>query len=321
METVRVPVKQEFMRSFQRYEPTVLDHSAIILAKNCFRRYFYRIVLGRVPRESFPFFTFGSCYHKFREVLELAYLDAPKSEQDAPDSQLVMFQKAINAAMELWAKKRATDPPVGSKWDFLTKARLIESCAVAFKHWQGEKRKKQIVVLAVEQNFILPFPDGEYTGGKADQIVLWNGKPWGRDFKTTSKEKKYYERTVDPNDQFTRYTWGVEKLSGQPVSGIIVEALYNAKSVKAGQKGPEIWTLLATRSLDQVQQWERESVTFNKILNVIRNDDQWPMEESNCSFCPYHSVCSRPTERAQMAKLESEFNVEPWNFLERMDDE
>lgn len=320
MSRIREPIKQEFMGKFKRYEPVALDHSSMIVAKRCIREYFYRVVLGRVPREQFPFFVFGSCYHKFREVLERQYIDAPKSEQDSPDSQLTMFQNAFNAAMGLWVKKRATDPVVGSQFDFLTKARLAESCAVAFKHWQKEKRDKQIVVLAVEQNFTLQLSDGEWTGGKADQIVLWAGKPWGRDWKTSSKEKKFWERIVDPNDQFTRYTWGIEKLSGRPVSGIIIEGLYNAKSTKKEQKGPAIWSLLATRSTEQLKQWEKEQVFFNRVLDMVRREDIWPMQEHNCAFCKYHSVCIKPTERAQMAKLEAEFNIEPWDFLERADD-
>lgn len=326
MSHIRVPVKQEFMKSFDRYEPTVLDHSAMIVAERCFRRYFYRVVLGRVPRESFPYFGFGSSYHKFREVLELEFMGAPKSEQLAPDSQLLMFQTALNFTQGYWAKKKLTDPPVGSKWDFLTRARLVESCALAFKHWQREKEKGQVKVLAVEQNFIVPLGDGEYTGGKADQIVLWNGKPWGRDFKTTSKMKQYYERSLDPNDQFTRYTYGIEQLSGQPVNGIMIEVLYNAKSTggkskNPTKKGPEIWSFLATRSSDQVKAWRVDQVTMNKVLNVVRAEDVWPMNEADCSFCPYHSVCCKATERAQMAKLEAEFIIEPWNFMERVDDE
>lgn len=318
MSHIRVPKKQEFMKSFTRFEPTVLDHSAMIVAERCFREYFYRVVLGRVPRESFQYFGFGTCYHKFRELLELEYMKNPTKDEAKLQE---MFNIALNGTLELWTKKKITDPVVGSRWDFLTRARLIESCIKAYKHWVNEKQKGNIIVIAVEQNFIVPMADGEYTGGKADQIVMWNGKPWGRDFKTTSKEKHYYERNTDPNDQMSRYTFGLEKLSGQPVNGVIMEVLYNAKSTKSSQKGPEIWTFLASRSTDQIKQWEKDQVTMNKVLELLREEDSWPMSETNCSFCKYHSVCTKATERAQMAKLEAEFNIEPWNFMERVDDE
>lgn len=306
------------MAKFERHEPVVMDHSAIIQAKGCLRRYFYRIVLARTEKDSPQYFGFGSCYHKFREVLEREFANAPKSERMLPDTQMIFFQRAVAEARRIWKQKRMVDPPVGSKWEFLTEARLIESCAVAFKHWQREKEKGVIEVLAIEQNFIVPLPDGSVTGGKADQIIRWHSKVWGRDFKTSSKtQNTYYSRTLDPNDQFTRYTYAEAQLSGQPVQGQLVEVLFNGKSTKKEKKGPSIHPYLATRSTYQIEQWVKESMFFNELLERCREADVWPMQETNCSFCPYHSVCKQASERGMMAKLEAEFRVEPWDCTNR----
>jgi hypothetical protein len=328
--TATIPVPAEireypnptFMKKFKRYEPMVMDHSAIIVAKTCTRKYFYRIVLGFAPRARPQYFGFGSCYHKFREILERKWMDDPRPHPVKvidQEFQMKCFAEAVSATRNLWKVLGMKDPIVGDKWDFMTEARLVESCAVAFKHWQKEKIQNRIEVIAIEQNFIVPLPDGSYRGGKKDQITRWNQKVWVRDWKTSSKEQNaYYTRTLDPNDQFMGYAYGAQHLCGEPVQGVLVEVLYNAKGTKSDpKKGPEIHQHISSRSQGQMQQWEKEQVTFNKQLNVAREDDVWPMEERSCPFCEYHSVCTRASESAQMAKLEAEFVVQPWNFLSR----
>jgi len=319
---IREHTNIRFMKKFKRYEPMVMDHSAIIQAKTCFRKYFYRIVLGFASRKREQYFGFGSCYHKFREILEREWMNDPRPHTEKVIDQAFQMQcfgNAVAATRTLWKTLGMRDPVVGDKWDFQTEARLVESCAVAFKHWQKEKVQNRIEVIAVEQNFVVQLPDGEYIGGKADQILRWNQKVWGRDWKTSSKtQDAYYTRTLDPNDQFTRYTYGEQALCGEPVQGQLVEVLFNAKGTKSDpKKGPTLHQHLANRSQSQLQQWEKEQIVFNKQLALLREEDTWPMEERSCPFCEFHSVCTKPSEAAQMAKLEAEFTVQPWNFLSR----
>lgn len=333
------PELRKFMGKFQRYEPVVQDHSAVSVAHRCKRKYFLRIVLGFTERTAPQYFGFGSCYHKFREVLEKQFLGlAPfkpleKNERMQEDAQITMLSVAIAAARDLWKRKKMKDPPPDDKWSFMTEAKLIESCAHAFKYWQAEKQQGRIEVIAVEQNFVVALPDGTRIAGKADQIVKWNGKLWGRDFKTSSKEQNaYYARTLDPNDQFTRYTWAESELSGVrfgadgsisgvPVNGQLVEVLYNAKPTKKEQKGPSVHPHIASRSATQLSAWVKEQIFYSKLLEMLRDNDMYPMEPAACSFCEFHSVCKTSGERAMMAKLEAEFKIEPWDCVNRVDDD
>lgn len=321
MET-HTPSKITFMKRFKRYEPVVQDHSSIICAKKCKRMYFLRIVLGFIPKEHPQYFGFGSCYHRFRETLENLFMAADPTLRKTKEWQLTALEPSIESARALWKLKKMRDPQLGDKWDFLTVGRLLESCLTAFKHWQREKERGSIEVIATEQNFIVPLPDGTLVAGKADQIVKWNGKVWGRDFKTSSKEQNaYFKRTLDPNDQFTRYTWAEGELAGVALEGQIVEVLYNAKSTKKEQKGPEIHTHLATRSSEQIKSWVDQQMFYNKILTLMRDEDMYPMEEASCQFCAYHSVCSKGSENGMMNKLESEFKIEPWDCTNRVDND
>lgn len=307
-------VKKVFMEKYDRYEPVVKDHSAIAVAKECYLKYFYSIILGRVPNEEPIYFAWGSAYHRFREVLSREYGFGP----DTParydkEKALVACKVAINAALKLW-KERGTDQPVGSKFEFMTTERLIKSLALAFNEWEKERMLGRIEVLAIEQPFNVRLGDSdEYTSGRADEIVRWNMRLWGRDFKTSSKTPEYYSRTVDPNDQFTRYTYAEGQLHGQRINGQLIEVLFNRKGTKKKSGGPEIQSFTATRTPQQLDQWLKEELWWRKTLDDCRENDIYPMNENHCPYCPYHSVCSKASEGMKMAKLEANFTVRPWD--------
>lgn len=292
---IREHSNKVFMAKFERFEPLILDHTAISTAKECKRKYFFQIVLGRVPKETQVFFTFGQAYHKFREHLELTNGD---------------FVKSIAEALKHWDRVQGKDPVVGTKFDFQTRLRLMQSCKVGYDHWLKERAEKKIVVIHVEQPFNVEVGEntGEFTSGRFDQIVRWNGKLWGRDFKTTSTEGMFYSRGLDPNDQFTRYTYAEAKLCGEPIRGQIIETLYNSKKA-----GPSITAYLAERSPFQLSDWERDELHFRRELALAREADTWVKNEKACKYCPYHSTCKMPSESGQMMKLQTEFVVRPWD--------
>jgi hypothetical protein len=299
-----------FMPRYDRYEPLIKDHTSVITYKTCPRKYFYQIVLGRVSKEEAIYFAWGSAYHRFREILEKAYgLDRKGYDET---TAIDAFTEATNAGMKVW-RERGKDQAVGTQWEFMTAARLLSSFQVAFKHWAQEKKQGRIQVLAVEQLFNVALPNGERTSGRADQIVRWNSQLWGRDFKTTSKDEKFYNRTIDPNDQFTRYTFAEAELCGEPIQGQIIEVMYNAKSTKTTTKGPTIFSLIASRTERQIKRWVEEEMFWRETITRSRDADMYPMVENSCAFCPYHSVCTKPSEASMMAQLESFFVVRPWD--------
>lgn len=296
---VHKPLKTDFMGSFKRYEPVIVDSTAMMHFKTCPLKYFYRIVLGFEPKTAAPYFAFGSAYHKFREVLERV-VAAGGTEQEA-------FISALTEA-EAYAVKHLEVQAPGSQWDFLTLARLKQSCAEAFKWWINERRSGAIKVISFEQPFTLQLPDGTWIAGRADQIVNWKGKVWGRDFKTTSKLGPYYSRNHEPNDQFTRYTWAEGKLSGTQVEGQIIEALYNSK-----KEGPALHVYTTTRTPGQLDRWVREHEYWTNQIAECRELDLYPMNEKHCSFCEFHNVCKAPSISGQMSTLKNFYRIKPWD--------
>jgi PD-(D/E)XK nuclease superfamily protein len=290
-----------FLPMFERHEPEVLDHTAIITAKTCFRKYQLKIVFGFRDNRQTGYISFGSAYHTFREVLEKSFASGMDEE------------KCLEAAMEATANswtKAGGDPPVGIDYDYLTGERLFKSCLKAFEWWKKEKLAKRIEVIAIEQEFVVTMSDGKTkTGGRADQIVRWNGKLWGRDFKSTSKNAVWYQRLLEPNDQITRYTLGEGLLCGEPVSGQLIELLFNSK-----KEGPKIIPLIATRTPDQLEKWEREQIFFVHLLDEMREMDMYPMCESHCPYCEFHSVCKQVSEQSMADVLKQHFKQKKWDF-------
>lgn len=299
------PVHKQYMAAFARHEPVIIDSTAMMTYKACPKMYFHRIVLGFVSKETKPYFSFGSAYHKFREVLEKCV--------QAGDTEQAAFVTALDVAKAYYAKHGKAQI-VGTQWDFLTPERLGQSCTEAFKHWLKERIDGKIRVIASEQPFTLQLGDGTWIAGRADQIVNWNGKLWGRDFKTSSKTGPFYSRTLEPNDQFTRYTWGENKLNGggsdKPlvVQGQIIEVLFNAK-----KSGPAIEVYTTTRTKSQLDRWEKEHSFWTDMITKSRDEDMYPMNEKSCAFCEYHSVCKLPTESSQMSQLKTYYKIEPWD--------
>jgi len=300
METIKAPVKK-FMTKYPRYEPLIRDNTAIITAKTCLRKYFLSIVLGFRPKQTKEYFAFGLAYHHFRDMLF-----------KTNDSKL-----ALDSTIKYWAK-HGKEPQVGTQWDFLTGGRLLASCIVAAQWNQKELATGQIKILNSEQTFQVMLSDGKTAiGGRADQIIRWNGKLWGRDFKTSSKLGKFYERTLEPNNQFTLYTLAESRLHGERVLGQRIEVLYNTS-----KEGPKIIPYITQRTEDQLTRWENETIWFeHNILDKCREEDMYPMEESHCPFCPFHSVCKQPTEGSMMAQLEANFKQVAWDYANPNDDE
>jgi hypothetical protein len=284
--------------------------------KACLRKYFFQIVLGMNPRgPSAPYFSFGSAYHKFREVLELEYKQKEITRTMNVDAitaaQKDCFASGAKAAIAYFSEATGgKNPTIGDKWDFLTQERLLQSCVASFHHWQREKAQNKIQVLAVEQPFNVQVEGDESTSGRFDQIISWNGKIYGRDFKTSSKEGMFYSRGLDPNDQFTRYTYAEQELAGRRVEGQLIEVLYNSK-----KKGPEITQYISSRTQWQLDDWRADEMFHRETLNRARAQDRWPKQEVQCSFCSFHSVCKMGSEGSQKAKLRAEFIQKPWNNM------
>lgn len=297
MKIIEPPVKL-FMPEFERYEPAVQDSSAMSTFKRCKRLYFYRYVLGFIIPKVPIYYAFGTAIHKFWELYTTDY----------------NFDAAVAAAVESWRLSKAI-PSLGDKFDFLTLERLILTCKEAKNTIDVDKRQGAMTIIAREQIIEVVIPGTDIRiGGRADQLLNWGGKIWGGDIKTTSKQIELWKRGIEPNDQFTRYTYMECLLTGGVVSGQMVTVIHNSKKL-----GPIIQRVPTTRTQAQLAQWAKEQIHYNDFLKLCRERDIWPMDDdtapsSPCKFCDYRIVCSSSNEADMVTKLKAGYKQSPWDF-------
>lgn len=277
--------------------------------KNCPRSYFFRYVLGLDSKQEPIYFTWGSAYHKYREMLEVYYKEAGKPKDTTTLDAI--SARALSDALALWGKTK--DPAPTENFFWLTQKRLIDACILSHSAWKQEKARGQIEVLETEQPFNVTLPNGISISGRFDQVIRWNGRIWGRDFKTTTKAPMYFKRGLWPNDQFTRYTYAQRLLTGQRVDGQLVEVLYNERPLKSSEKPLKIETETLTIAESYLDSWVDEQAYWDAQLRWARENDLYPKNERACSFCQFHQVCQRPSEAGQEMILKSQFRVRVWD--------
>lgn len=292
--------ERKLLPTLERFEPTNKDSTAVKTWKECPRKYFLRMVLGRSKPEgeNASVFAWGTAIHKFLEIL---YMTGDVGE-------------ATQTAIKLYK------PPTKPKFDFQTKDRLLKNFIALAAFYQEEKSKKNIEVLSIEEPFNVRFKDGHIIGGRLDQLIKWNGRVWVRDWKTTSKMIQYWKTGLDPNDQAIRYIYAMSALTfgidtnGYPnkvIDGVVFTAIQNMKSKEA-----HIESASVGKNITQVRKWIDDQVHVHKLMDMCREEDVWPMHETNCGFCDYRTVCTQSSESGMEYVLRTQFTLSPWRHEE-----
>lgn len=256
------------------FEPEVLDNSQIETFQRCPRKYLLRYGLRRAPVGENYSIGFGLAYHKYREEVENFMIERDCNMNDE------VHAEALSTAVAGFKQ-----PPQGHKKEFLSIDRLVQSCNLARMRIEREQARGAIEVIKSEDSFDLFLPTSdERFGGRMDQIIMWNGRIWIRDFKTTSYMGKTYADQFDPNNQMSGYVWAGTQLSGRPVQGVLIETVYNTKT-----RGPDIKQFLSTRSEGQIEQW---SATVAHELTEIRKAWERMPEEGYLAFPQRTLACN-----------------------------
>jgi hypothetical protein len=94
------------------------------------------------------------------------------------------------------------------------------------------------------------------------------------------------------------------------------EAVYNVKTI-----GPQIYTLLQTRTPWQLDQWKREQEEIAKELAYYRENDLWIMDKAGqCDWCEFHQVCKQSNPETMESLLKYNYKFEPWDHTKTGED-
>lgn len=308
------PPRVDRFKKYERHEPQFLDSSALSELKKCPKKFFFRYILGYTTKNEEIHFSWGKAYHKFREVIEKYHKENPTQPK------ITAIAMGMQAAAKIWGTKRGVE---GTKYEFMTPERLVEMLNVAGQHWIKEKEQGVIKVLETEQPFNTEIAEGINRTGRFDQVIVKENRLWGRDFKTSTKTDKDYDRFIYPNDQFAGYTAAQHKLTGGDptfeqlkVRGQYVEIMYNGNSTKRGKiekRGPSIFTKIVEYTPQLLRRWLDFQRYWEANRTAMRENDTYPENETHCPWCPYHRVCRLPTESGQEYELRTQFKFEIWD--------
>lgn len=295
--------KRRFLPTLERREPLIKDHSATKIFKECPRKYFYRIVVGRKLHNPTlkVIFDWGNAVHMLMEKLY-------EYEGD--------FQRAFTVALKIYSP-----PPPDSKWKHLDIQRFGMTCKLLYEFYLAEQNAGQVEVKGIEQPFNITLPDGTQIGGRFDQIFTRNGRLLVRDWKTTTKQTSWFLPSLNPNDQATRYAYAASRLAGWSretpargkIDGIEFVVIENQSPTKSDNKAPKLSTNLIPKSIHELLDWELDQMFIYKQMEFCRQEDIWPMHEHNCTWCDYRSVCRQQTDGSREWELKSNYVVDFWD--------
>lgn len=319
-------VKRRWLPLLPRYEPIILDSSAIGTEKKCQRAFFWQYVLAKVPKDEKVNLVFGSAYHKFREGLSKAYRSwraiSPSNDyRNFPDSYLLA---SIKGARECFNRGGGA-PPKGARYDWLNESRLIESCSVAYNFWLNERKAGSIEVLESEFPFNFEYASGNRTSIKVDELVSDNGRYRARDFKASVVNPQYYVKQLEPRDQAYRYILGLRRATGKRIDSIMFEQLYNDAPTKANPAGKcEIHTHIIGVTESQLEAWEYNQQKVHDDINRARELDIYPMVDDGyiCTKgfggapCAYLPLCLANNDNHVYSLLESNYKTHIWDNME-----
>jgi len=289
---------------------TTIDSTSLGEFKTCPRKYYYRVVLGFVPRAASPHLLFGQYVHSALERYDRARANG-LSHTDA-------LRAAVLEAMTLsWHGDR----PWWSGHPTKNRLTLIRT-VVWYLDRFGEDDSLQTLLLAssespaVELSFQFSVQKLAVTGepiffcGHIDKIALFNTEPYIVDRKTTSitLSTSFFSQ-FSPDNQFSLYTLAGKIAYETPVRGIICDGIQVAATFSRFERQ------MIPRSEAQIEEWLSDTFMWLDLMGQMAESNRWPMNDKACHHyggCPYRPVCSRAPS-ARQTWLEADYIHSIWD--------
>jgi len=310
--------------SFSFQLPTlqlVIDQTSLGEFKLCPRRYWYRVVLGYVPRETSYHLTFGLLMHKAREDYE----HAKAKGADHEEALRIAFRNALHAT---WNKETGKPWDSGDHKRKKTRLTLLRTIVWYLDTYGKDDTAKTRILKngkpAVELSFkFIPkdFYNGrEFTAltgepiffaGHFDRLADFQGAYYICDTKTTGMNylgDSYFSQ-FSPDNQVSFYTyagkWGLQ----EEVTGVLIDA------IQLQVTGSKFERREIPRKNPELVEWLEDTRTWINLMGIYAESDRWPMNDKSCGYmggCPYRDLCSR-SPGARKSWMEAAYVKSPWD--------
>lgn len=279
------------------------DSTSLNTFKECPRKYYYRIVLGKATRERSVHLDFGIWLHS--AVEHYHHLRAINYDH----------ARALRAALKrtlVLTKGWTSDDPYKNR---MTLARTL----VNYLDGVAQNDPAETVLLAngkpaVELSFRFQLPDAPdfLYCGHMDRLASYAGKIHVFDLKSTKRAlwTGFFDQFT-PHNQMTGYILGGKITFHQPVAGAIIDGAQVGVTFNRFARG------MAPRPPEVLEEWLSATAYWVKLAAQYAEQDFWPMNESSCDKffgCEFRTVCAK-APRQRKTWLEADYTERLWDPL------
>jgi hypothetical protein len=309
-----------------------IDNSSMEVFNTCPRAAFYSKIVGRTKKES-PALVYGSAIH---EGLEYYYKNGRSKdswEADMLTAALGVFEdKAQDFHLDEW---RTADMLCHALQKYVRKyakeevkpLQLDTGPAVEIRFSQplgvvefGSRVPVELLDNADEHTDDVAKVDNVhvYWIGKIDVIVEDSGGLFVMDHKTTQRVGNEFWNDFYLSNQMLGYAWATQKFLGEPVKGLILNAIIGRRPTKTGTsldfQRQKYWY-----TQEQISNWEINALALVSDFLGDVHRDYFPMKTAWCTKfgkCQYHDVCTLPESSRLHMLFSTQYQDNVWSPLE-----
>lgn len=243
-------------------------------------------------------------------------------------SAALQFGSILHAGLEAWYRThdaRAALEAVRDYQDFeeipgeyRTRGRALSTIAEHIEWWGENTDWWGDEVLFTESPFTLEDSDGFRYGGRIDLIVMYHGKPWIVDHKSTSRGGNSYWTQFELNPQLAGYVWAGSLLHGEPIAGVIVNRMVVHANKKPASEMFERRAFLYSQQ--KIDDWRRSKIAQYHEMQKHLESGYYPRRTRNCvekfGTCQFHDICTTDKLEDREMLIERNYIVKPWDWME-----
>jgi hypothetical protein len=303
------------------------DSVSIGSALACWRRYFYTVIEGLVPKA--PGYAialeFGILFHSAIESYHRKRFAGAGHDEALHSTIKYLSKQAAFAALptdedieELKAGNDEDDDGITLRNSKIRTRYHLGRAVVWYLDYYAEDTLKTICLPsgapAVELSFRIPTPikiadQPLILCGHIDRAVEFEGVPWVSDYKTTKSLSRQFFSAFELSHQMTGYNIAGQVILDQPVRGIWIDGI----ALQVG--GIKLGRAPTRRTAGQVKEY------WDTLEHVAEGAERafdtgfYPMNTASCYFCEYKEICKQAPEYRERY-ISQYYNRRPgWNPL------
>lgn len=291
------------------------DSTSLSLAQECWRKYYYMMILNYWPAGMNIHLDFGIAYHTIQENFQKDLFAGAEREEavlNGVRSALCWDDSPHIHDKNYTYKNRHT---LARTFEWYTEQYRDDSYKILEITDPETNQKGPAVELSFSIDLGLPAPGGDsfFLCGHLDSAGIFQDDLYFADHKTTKSplDERYFAG-FNPDTQMTNYFAASKVIFKQPAKGGIVDA------AQLLVNGSRFGRRIVHRTPSQMDEWQQDLHWW--LLQAQQNAERehWPMNTNSCDNfggCAFRGICAKdPSVRRTF--LAAEFEKRVWNPLE-----